>query len=217
MIIFLIFSIFSQILVCQLNRRHSVDNFWIRKEINFVNLVFVGIFLLCLIPYLFIFDSCTRVLITSFGISLSQGISSIGVIYAVNKLKMKSNTNNNTTINNKGNPDKNVTQKNKEQYEYNCKYCTCIKMTNNNCMCTSMCKFVMNKLPLNVNTAIKAISTSGNVNNSNAKNRNTRGIIIERTSTNTNTTIIVPPKAGNLRRDSQLRYVISFSFFARRV
>ena len=187
LIIFLIFSIFSQILVCQLNRRHSVDNFWIRKEINFVNFAFVIILVIFLISYTFISDSCTRVLIISYAISLSEGIASIGVIYAVSKLKDK---------NTKSNSNKNNKNKNK-----NNKY-------NRICPCELMCiKVSLVKDNNNTNTALEAISaTRSPANNPIAT---TASVPIERTSTNRHMSSMTVPTPKLNPKDSKLRCVVA--------
>ena len=89
----IIMGLFLHILVFSLNRRHSVDNFLIRKEINFVNISYNIIFILfIMLPYFLINDSTIQVFIVGYGITLHSSIYCIALIF--NIIKLTTTTNN---------------------------------------------------------------------------------------------------------------------------
>lgn len=83
---FIVPVLFLQFLVFQLNRRHSVDNFLIRKEINFINISINFAFFIALIPYILLDVSLIQMWILGISIALCCAIISVAFIIKVLKL-----------------------------------------------------------------------------------------------------------------------------------
>ena len=87
--VFVSIAIFFIFLVYKLNQESSVDNFWIRKEINFITIVTNVVLFSFLIPYFMIRINIIRMYLIGCGISFGMTVISLGLFYGVWKLKQQ--------------------------------------------------------------------------------------------------------------------------------
>ena len=78
-------------MVFQLNRRHAVDNFLIRKEINFITITINLVFIAAFIPYVLFNVSLIQMWIIGYSIAFCCTIISVAFIIKVLKLKRDAN------------------------------------------------------------------------------------------------------------------------------
>ena len=84
--VFVTAAIFLLVLVYQLNKESRVDNFWIRKEINYTTIIINSVLGCFMIPYFVIQVSLIQMYIIGVGVSLGSVLMSFMLMYGVLKL-----------------------------------------------------------------------------------------------------------------------------------